>query len=173
MYKPTFEPFKIIYLLLSLLSSGLAFWRLRKQRDDLTVLSLMTVVIMASFFALYLDSEKDDWTNDVSEIIFRTSTHVNGDLILVLCNTPLWGAVPFATGIIFGKLHNGTLWVWLFFVGVAVSKAWFDDYFFIHSYPQELPFHQFESGYVLFNWPIIYLIAALFITKGRKFLEDQ
>jgi hypothetical protein len=59
---------------------------------------------------------------------------------------------------------------------MAALKTKFEDFFFIHTYPQFKnvpPFHTFEWGYVLTSWLILYGVAALFITKGTEYLSES
>lgn len=170
----SFETFRIIYLLLSILGSGFALGRLRKQRDDLVITALMSVMMFVFFFANYLDSQSDNSSDDISEFIFRALTHVRGDLVLVFCNALLWGTVPFVVAFVLKKKKWGELLVWGFFVGMTLLKTKFEDFFFIHAYPQIMqvpPFHTFEWGSVLTAWLIIYSASALFITKGIEMIE--
>ena len=99
----TFKTFKVVYFVVSVVSAAATVWWFRKRRDDLLVIGLMSAAIFMFFFALYLDSAKDDLNNDISEFLFRALTHVKGDIVLSLCNVLLWGAVPFAVGITLNK----------------------------------------------------------------------
>jgi hypothetical protein len=99
----TFETFKIIYLVVSVLTSSFAFMRLRKQRDDLLLATLMSAMMFFFFFANFLDAQADTSSDDISEFIFRALTHVRGDLVLVFCNALLWGGVPFSVAIALKK----------------------------------------------------------------------
>lgn len=55
--------------------------------------------------------------------------------------------------------------VWPFFVTLALLKTFFDSSVLGRQYPETLV-HPSEWGVVLFDWLIIYLTAALIITKG-------
>jgi len=135
----------------------------------------MSVIMFFLFFAQYLDSQSDNSSDDISEFIFRALTHVRGDIMLVFCNALLWGAVPFSLAIVLKKKRWGKWLVWGFFGVVALIKTKFEDFFFIHTYPQFMqvpPFHTFEWGYVLTAWSILYTVAALFILKWAEYLSE-
>lgn len=167
----SFETFRILYLLGSILAGAIAFWLMRKSRDDVIVLAFMSFMMFAIFFTQYLDSGKGVSTDDIAEFLFRALTHVRGDFILVVCNTLLWGVVPFTFALRLSKKRFGQWLVWLVFLFFSVVKTIFDDRLLIHQYPQEI-FHSFEWGYVLVAWLIVYSIATLFITKGVARFKD-
>jgi hypothetical protein len=145
---------------------------MRKSKDDLIVLAFMSFLMFAVFFAQYLDSGEEQYGNDVSEFIFRALTHVRGDFILALCNTLVWGSVPFAIGIMLKKKRYGKWLVWGTLLMFATLKTLFKDFFFIHQYPQAL-FHTFEWNYVLVAWLIVYALAALFIINGVELMSTR
>jgi len=134
--------------------------------------SLSQELIFPHIFGQFLDSGVENRDDDISESLLRALTHVKGDLVLVFCNTLLWGAVPFALGLILNKKRHGRWLVWLELLSFAGLKTIFDDRFLIHQYPQAI-FHTFEWGYVLMAWLIVYSITAFFITKGFEFMNKS
>lgn len=165
-----FETFKIFYLTVSILSALVVCWKLRKNRDDLVFVLMMSLVMMALFVANYLDSKEHVLTNDILEFLFRALTHVQGDILLTFCNVLCWGTVPFAIGIMARNNRYGKWLVWIVMALFATLKTFFEDFFFIHRYPQGA-FHSFEWNYVLVAWAGIYSLAAFFIIKGREFIN--
>lgn len=167
-----FETFKIVYLATSILGSALAVWLVRKNRDDLLVLLLMSFLMGLLLLALYFDV-KQDRLHDAEMLGYALTglTHVQ-DVALVVCNVLLWGILPFAIGIRLREKTHGTRLVWIFFISLSFLRTLAEDQLLIHQYPEVLT-HRYEWGFVLFDWLIVYVIAALFITKGIKSLTKE
>lgn len=168
----TFESFKALYLAISLLGAGITVWSLRKKRDELLVLVLMSFM-MGLFIAAFYFDVKEDRLHDAEFLGYLLTglTHVQ-DSVLIVCNVILWGVVPFGIAIRLRPKKNGSRPVLIFFIGFTLLRTLVEDRFLIHQYPEVLT-HQYEWGFVLFDWLIIYLIAGLFITKGIKALTEE
>jgi hypothetical protein len=167
-----FETFKIVYLAISILGSVFAVWLVRKNKNDLLVLFLMSFVMGFLLLTLYLDV-KQDMLHDAEMMGYALTglTHVQ-DVAFVVCNVLLWGVLPFAIGMRLRKKAHGTRLVWIFFISLSFLRTLAEDQLLIHQYPEVLA-HRYEWGFVLFDWLIVYVIAALFITKGIESLTKE
>ena len=167
----SFELFRMIYLLLSIAMASTITWKLRKSSEDVLATATLTLLVFSILFAVYLDSGKHAPRDDISEFIFRSFTHTKGDIILVFCNSLLWGAVPFAIGMVLRKKSHSGWWVCGFFTILLLAKTQFEDFFFIHLYPQLAqlpPYHTFEWQYVMVGWGVVYSLASIAIVKGTR-----
>jgi hypothetical protein len=169
----SFETFEIVYFCASVIGAAFGLWLLRKSKDDLLSLLMISSIPTMFRIAFYIDVKKGNIDGgELMGYLLRGLTYVEPDLILVISNSLLWCVVPFAAGIWLYKKKKGDSFVWLFFIGFALFKTIFDDRIIIHQYPEILVF-SFDWGFVLFDWLIIYAIAALFVTKGIKSLSEK
>jgi len=161
------ETFKIVYLCVSVAGAAISFWQMRKVRENLLVLSIMTFVLAAVLLSFYFDSRRGYDIGPMMEYALHAFVAVQPDLMLTMSNVLLWGTVPFAVAIwlIRGKREKQLLWV--FFSAVTLLKTLFEDQLIIHQYSKMLT-HFFEWGYVLFDWGIIYALACFFLTKKKS-----
>lgn len=166
------ETFKIIYLSVSVCGAVIAFWLLRRDKQGILTLSVMTFLFAIFLFSFYIDAKRGFDFGPLMEYLLHALIAVQPDLTLTIGNLFLWGTVPFACAIRFSRKKGGSRLVWALFLAVALLKTLFDDEFIIHQYSRILA-HSFEWGYVLFAWGVIYALAGLFVTKGIESLTGE
>ncbi len=168
----SFETFKILYLSVGIAGAAIPFWILRASRQDIHLLALVSIIVVALFVAMFFNFTPDIPDTLFEEHWFRALTHLKPDIILFLTNALLWCIFPFGIGFILkGKKHGNPL-TWIFFGVFSLLKTFADDYFFNHTYPEALV-HPYEWGYVFVGWLTIYSLCSLFITKVIDYLTEK
>jgi hypothetical protein len=167
------ETFKMVYLSASAAGALAAFWLLRKNRDDLLALSLMSFILLVGLLSFYFDLKKGNaHYGEMMEYLLHGFIEIEADFALTIGTSLVWGTVPFAVAIWLNKKKNRLLLVWTFFIALAALKTLFDGNFLVYQYP-ELFAHSLKWPIVLFDWAVIYSLAALFVTKGLESLYEK
>ena len=167
----TFGAFKIVYLSVTLFGVAGAVFLFRKRKDDFSILFLMSLVLAVFMAVFFLDIKSGNIDGDMMiGYVLRGLIHIQADNIFIFCDVCLWGTAAFAVGLkLHGKRKDDRL-VWIFFIFLALFRSWFESFILGRQYPESM-IRSSEWGIVLFDWLIIYLMAAFFITKGISAFE--